>query len=417
MKQTRSLTMDPGTYSAHSRSVLTKAPSMSRRSVRASAKRSSSRLDQPARQKPAFPDRPHSGGLEGLYFLDFQSRPLLDPDTERTLGRKLYEASHRIRLQMKEALRLVERLPASDSRTSGIERLQHILDLNGFSSPALRDARSAIREFERAASQQLGPQAPIAQRFRQIAHIIEQAQPQLEQAKDELVQRNLRLVVDVAKRYVGRGLGFLDLVQEGNIGLMKAAERFEYHRGFKFSTYATWWIRQGITRALADQSRTIRIPVHTTEAANRIARTAQHLAQKFDREPSIDEIGDTLDMEPHRVHETLQAFQEIVSLDVPSDDDDAYLSDHLADPCVAAPDREITQQHTDRQLEKILERLTPREREVIRLRYGIGENEPWTLEQVGQRMSVTRERIRQIEVVALKKLREPRIKAMLEEIC
>ncbi|RMH31325.1 MAG: sigma-70 family RNA polymerase sigma factor [Nitrospirae bacterium] len=357
-----------------------------------------------------------SGGLEGLYFLNFRTRPLLDPDTEQRLARTLFEAAHCIRCQVKTTIQLTSSLAPSGAVTAAVARLRGILALKGFSAPALHQARTAIATIQDAAERQGHALASMARRLRQIGTLVEQAQLALEHAKDELVQRNLRLVVDIAKRYMGRGLGFLDLVQEGNIGLMKAAERFDYTRGFKFSTYATWWIRQGITRALADQSRTIRIPVHTSEAANRIAKASQQLAQRFDREPSIEEIGNALGMEPVRVHETLQAFQELVSLDVPPDEDDACIGDHLADSTMTLPDHEITQQHIERQLDTILEQLTPREQEVIRLRFGIGEDEPWTLEQVGQRMSVTRERIRQIEVAALNKLKSPRIKALLEEL-
>ena len=239
---------------------------------------------------------------------------------------------------------------------------------------------------------------------------------EIEEPKDELVQRNLRLVVNVAKRYLGRGLNFLDLVQEGNIGLMKGAERFDYTRGFKFSTYATWWIRQGITRAIADQSRTIRVPVHTNEASTKIAKTAQRLSQQYDREPTIEEIGKVLDMSSDRVKETLEAFQEPISLDAPSVDGETELGELIPDLDCSAPDEDISRKTNAQWLAKIFQVLNPREQQVIRLRFGIGVDESWTLEQVGRSMSVTRERIRQIEVVALGKLKESHVKAMLAEI-
>ena len=180
---------------------------------------------------------------------------------------------------------------------------------------------------------------------------MELARKKIERAKDELVQRNLRLVIDIAKRYLNRGLGFLDLVQEGNIGLMKAAERFDYQRGFKFSTYATWWVRQGITRAVADQSRTIRVPVHTTEASNRIARTAQKLAQQLDREPTYEELAAEMGLSRERIKETIQAFQEPISLDATPAEGDGQIGDLIPDLEVVSPDIEIDKKKTAQQLD------------------------------------------------------------------
>jgi RNA polymerase primary sigma factor len=245
---------------------------------------------------------------------------------------------------------------------------------------------------------------------------IREARSVLERAKDEMVRCNLRLVVDIAKHYNGKGLGLLDLIQEGNIGLMKAAERYQYRKGFKFSTYATWWVRQGITRSLADQSRTIRIPVHMTESSHRIVRTTRRLAQQFGREPKPEEIGRSLQIHPDKIKDTLQIFQEPVSLDNPVGDGETLFGELIADRHAMPPDSHVNRTELTRELDRILSTLTPREQVVIRMRFGIGQDEPFTLEQVGQNLSVTRERIRQIEAKALKKLKAPEIKQMFAAI-
>lgn len=312
-----------------------------------------------------------------------------------------------------QGVELVDESDESDPNVQELAKGEEEFDLNDLSVPPGVKINDPVRMYlkEIGRVDLLSAEEEI-----QLAERIEKGD---EEAKRRLAEANLRLVVSIAKRYVGRGMLFLDLIQEGNMGLIKAVEKFDYRKGFKFSTYATWWIRQAITRAIADQARTIRIPVHMVETINKLIRVQRQLLQDLGREPTPEEIAEDMDLTPDKVREILKIAQEPVSLETPiGEEDDSHLGDFIEDQDATSPSEHAAYELLKEQLEDVLDTLTDREENVLRLRFGLDDGRTRTLEEVGKVFGVTRERIRQIEAKALRKLRHPsrskRLKDFLE---
>ena len=372
------------------------------------------KTDKPMKRAPQKPiDASRAKAVEALFvkgkdqgFVTQEEILEIFPDAEKHIEEldDLYDRLLRLSVDVFESV-TEEEMREDEAATTELERELEILS-------TLED--TAITDPVRMYLKEIG-RIPLLTRELEI-ELAQKVDVGDLKAKAKLTQSNLRLVVSIAKRYIGRGMGFLDLIQEGNKGLIRAVEKYDWRKGYKFSTYATWWIRQAITRAIADQARTIRIPVHMVETINKLIRTQRRLMQELGREPSPDEIGDEMELSADKIREILKISQKTTSLETPiGDEEDSYLGDFIEDTSQISPYDATSKRFLKENIEEVLTALSPREAQVLRMRFGLSGERAMTLEEVGSRFGVTRERIRQIEAKALRKLKHPSRRKKLQD--